>query len=113
MFRVTKAEEESATVLTVDGQLSGDSVAVVETCCEQAMTSGKPVDLFLRDVSTVDPAGYALLSRLAARGVRLHARGVYTSYLVRMLKQGSGEPERAAGPESAREPLGESSCSRC
>jgi ABC-type transporter Mla MlaB component len=113
MFRVSKAEEKSRTVLTVDGQLSGDSVAVVETCCEQAMTSGKPVDLFLRDVSMVDPAGYALLGRLAARGVRLRARGVYTSYLVGMLNQGSREPGLSGYPDSSREPLGKSSCSGC
>jgi hypothetical protein len=68
--------------VTVDGQLLGDSVEVVETCCEQALAMGMPVHLFLRDVSTVDRAGGALLRRLEGRGIRLLAKGVYTSYLV-------------------------------
>src|SRR5271157_3472381 len=82
MFRVSRTEEPSGTLVAIDGQLSGDTVAVVETCCDQALSAGKAVYLFLRDVSIVDQAGRALLSRLAARGVRMHASGVYTSYLV-------------------------------
>jgi hypothetical protein len=85
MIRVTKIEERSRTTVTIDGALSGDSIAVVETCCRQAESSGKPVHLFLRDVTTVDKAGQVLLSRLASRGVSLEARGVYTSYLVESL----------------------------
>ena len=88
MFLVSKAEEPSLTIITVDGQLAGDSIAVVETCCDLAISTGKAVHLFLRDVSTVDEAGRTLLCRLAARGVRLLARGVYTSYLVRALSTG-------------------------
>ncbi len=85
MFRVSKAEERSRTVVTIDGRLSADYVEVVETCCEQAISTGRPVDLFLRDVTTIDPAGRALLRRLAASGVRLLAKGVYTSYIVQAL----------------------------
>jgi hypothetical protein len=85
MIRVTKADELSRTLVTIDGQLSGDTVAIVETCCEQARSSGRPVELFLRDITIVDPAGRTLLSRLAAQGVRLIGEGVYTSYLVQSL----------------------------
>ena len=85
MFRISETEKQSRTVVTVDGYLSGDSIKVVETCCNQAKSTGKPVDLFLRDVSTIDQAGRALLRRLAASGVRLLASGVYTSYIVRAL----------------------------
>jgi len=85
MIRVTKAEELSRTVVTIDGQLSGDTIAIVETCCNQAKSNGRPVELFLRDVTIVDPAGRTLLSRLASQGVRLSGSGVYTSYLVQSL----------------------------
>ena len=67
MFRVSKAEEPSGTIVTIDGQLSGDTIAVVETCCDQALSTGKTVHLFLRDVSMVDHPGRVLLSRLAQR----------------------------------------------
>ncbi len=86
MILVTQTEERSRTLVTIDGQLSGESIAVVETCCSQAETKGKPVELFLRDVTTVDQPGHSLLRRLASRGVRLVGNGVYTSYLVRAIR---------------------------
>lgn len=90
MIRVTKTEEQSHTIVTIDGQLGSDSIALVETCCNQAKSNGKPVHLFLRDVGTVDQAGQMLLSRLAAKGVVLAAKGVYTSYLVQSMNPPSG-----------------------
>ena len=104
MFRAGKVEGRSRTIVTIDGQLSGDYIEAVETCCDQAMCRGKPVHLFLRDVSTVDQAGRALLCRLAAKGVRLLASGVYTSYLVRALSPAGTEPRSSftvAGRPSA------------
>lgn len=92
MIRVTKTEEQSHTIVTVDGQLAGDSITLVETCCNQAKSNGKPVQLFLRDVSTVDQAGQMLLSRLAAKGVVLTAKGVYTSYLVQSMTTAVPDP---------------------
>ena len=97
MFRVTKAEQGSHTTITIDGELSGDHIEVVAVCCQQAISAGKPVALFLRDVSAVDQAGHALLRRLAARGVRLIGAGVYTAYLVRALGPASVEPAKSAG----------------
>lgn len=85
VLRVTKAEGRARTIITVEGQLLSDYVEVVETCCDQAQSKGKRVHLFLRDVATIDEAGRTLLSRLAAKGVRLLGWGVYTSYLIRAL----------------------------
>jgi hypothetical protein len=85
MIRVTKTEEQSLTTVTIDGQLSGESISIVEACCNDARRNGNQVELFLRDITAVDQAGELLLSRLAAKGVRLGARGVYTSYLVQSL----------------------------
>lgn len=85
MIRVSKAEERSRTIITVDGQLSGDQIEVVETCCDQEISAGKPVHLLLRDLTTIDRAGRALLGRLASKGVHLLASGVYTSYIVQAL----------------------------
>jgi hypothetical protein len=85
MIRVWRTEEPLRTTVTIDGQLSAESVAVVEACCNQAESGGKPVRLFLHDVTSVDEAGRMLLSRLSGKGVRLAASGVYTSYLVKTL----------------------------
>ena len=85
MIRVSQEDEPGRTILTLDGSLSADCAELVEACCNQALSRGKPVDLFLRDVAAVDPSGRDLLCRMAARGVRLLASGLYTSYLVRGL----------------------------
>ena len=102
MIRVTKTEEQSRTIITIDGELSGDSVAVVEASCQQAKPNGKSVELLLRDVTTVDQRGQILLSRLAAKGVRLVARGVYTSYLIQSLTSGKAMPDDPPGENHPR-----------
>jgi ABC-type transporter Mla MlaB component len=76
MIRVTKTDEGERTRITIDGQLSRDYIQAVEICCNQAISQGKPVDIFLRRVPTIDETGLALLSRLAANGIRLLAMSV-------------------------------------
>jgi hypothetical protein len=85
MFRISKSEEPTHTMITVDGQFSGDCIEAVESLCEQEMATGLPVRLFLRDLTTIDEAGRSLLGRLAARGVCLVAHGVYISRVVEKL----------------------------
>ena len=83
MIRVTKSEEGERTIITLEGQLSGEYIDVVEIFCNHAESKGKPIDVFLHDVLTIDESGRALLTRLAAKGIRLLATGIYTSYIVR------------------------------
>jgi hypothetical protein len=91
MFSVTTSEVGKRTILTIDGQLSGDYIEVVEICCNQAESEGKPIDVFLHNASTIDESGRALLARLAAKGVRLLAAGMWTPYVVRDLAAASSE----------------------
>jgi hypothetical protein len=101
MIRVTKTEQRSRTTLTIDGQLSSDSIGVVETCCHQAECGGKPLKIVLRDVTGVDQSGRTLLQRLASKGVRLVANGLYTSYLVEALARLSGSRAEGRGGRSS------------
>jgi hypothetical protein len=91
MIRILTADEPNAITITVDGQLVGDCVDAVETCSYQAMGQGKPVHLFLRDVSYIDDRGRSLLSRLAGKGVQLRASGVYSSYIVTEISRGQSQ----------------------
>jgi hypothetical protein len=102
MIRVIRTDEPSRTAVTVDGELSIESVCVVETCCQQAEAAGKPVRVFLRDVTTVDQAGRALLGRLSARGVRLAATGLYTSYMLETLASGDEATRTSATRDGGR-----------
>jgi hypothetical protein len=101
MIRVTKSAKGKRTIITIDGQLSGDYIEVVETCCNQSVSEGRPIDVFFHDVSGIGESGRALLVRLAAKGIRLLATGIYTSYVVRDLvtagSRASGSPSPAAG----------------
>ena len=82
MIRIMTASEPKFITITVDGELSGEYVDAVETCAAQAFAEQKRIRLFLRDVSSIDESGRVLLARLAAKGVRLRAAGVYCSYIV-------------------------------
>lgn len=98
MIRIMRAEEPARTMITIEGQLSSDYVEAVENCCNQAISNGKLVQVLLRDVLTIDDSGRALLRRLAAKGVRLGATGVYTSHLLESIgPAGAGRP-RAGSP---------------
>jgi hypothetical protein len=94
MFRLTKTERGSRSVVTIDGQLSADAVDVVRNVCQQAIQAGQAVQVFLRDVSSIDPAGRVLLRELTGRGVELMAKGVYTSFLIRELTGVGGELQK-------------------
>ena len=104
MLRVSKREERWRTVLIVDGRLWADYVQVVETCCNEAISTGAIIHLYLRDVTTVDGAGRALLSRLAAKGVHLSASGSYTSQLIRDLIATTEQSANRGHQEAPRRP---------
>lgn len=94
ILRVNQAQNRFGTVVNVYGQLVGDHVQVVEDCCLKALLNGKPVRVFLRDVSAIDAAGRDLLRRLVERGVRLLGSGIYTSHLVKSLCDARGRKTR-------------------
>lgn len=99
MIRVTQSRERGRTTFTIDGQLSGDYIQVVELSCNQALSQRRPITVFLHDVLTIDESGRALLTRLASRGVRLLAAGVYTSYFVQDLVAECRRARHARQPE--------------
>ena len=82
MIRIMTIAKPHRTTVTVDGAVAGEYVEAIDTCVKQAIAKGRPVRLFLRDVSSIDESGRGLLARLAADGVHLGANGVYFSYMV-------------------------------
>jgi len=94
MIRIVTADGQGSITITVDGTLSGEGIAPVQTCCTQAISKGKLVRLHLRDVSAIDESGRTMLRHLAAEGVDLTANGIYTSYIV--------DEIQSAGPSKRR-----------
>jgi hypothetical protein len=99
MIRITTADEPTHTEIIVDGQLSGECAELVETCCRQAIGNERPVQLYLRDVSTIDESGRALLRRLSTKGISLKAAGLSSSYVVDsvMAERTEALPSRVPG----------------
>jgi hypothetical protein len=94
MIRIVSATEPAGITITVDGRLAGEYIAAVDTCVKEAIGQGRPVHLFLRDVSSIDEGGRVLLGRLAAEGVRLSATGVYSSYVVSEISPASVKKDK-------------------
>jgi hypothetical protein len=93
MIRILTAEGPASAIITVDGLLSGQGVEPVETCWIQALSKGRPVRLYLRDVSAIGERGRTMLRHLAAEGIDLTANGIYSSYIVDKIQSaGLSEP---------------------
>ena len=82
MIRIQAADNRGGITIAIDGQLIGEYVAEVEDSIRKSMEQYNDVHLFLRNVSHIDEMGHALLSRLAAQGVKLSATGLYSSHVV-------------------------------
>jgi len=82
MIRVQAAINRGGITIAIDGQLIGEYIAEVEASIRTSMEQYKEVHLFLRNVSYIDEAGQALLSRLAVQGVELSAAGLYSFHVV-------------------------------
>ena len=93
MIRIITADAPESTKVTVEGTLSDGSLEAVQACCIQALSNGKAVRLWLRDVSAIGERARTMLQRLAAAGVDLTANGVYNSSIVDEI-QSAGRKER-------------------
>ena len=82
MIRIQTANNPGGITIAIDGQLTAEYVAEVESSIRESMEQSNDVHLFLRNVSHIDEMGRGLLSRLAAQGVELSAAGLYSSYVV-------------------------------
>ena len=101
MIRITTTTKPHSTTVTVDGAVAGEYVEAIDTCVKQAIGKGRPVRLFLRDVSSIDESGRGLLARLAAEGVHLSANGVYISYMVAAISRSAAVGNRRSGSSNA------------
>lgn len=81
--------------ICVDGEIAGEYVDVVESFVRQASGRAAAIHLYLRDVTAIDGRGRELLDRLASRGIRLRANGVYWSYVIAEINHRHSAPRVA------------------
>ena len=86
MIRIQATHNAGGVTLALDGQLTAEYVAEVESSIRESMEQSNDVHLFLRNVSHIDETGHVLLSRLASQGVELSATGLYSSHVVNQVQ---------------------------
>lgn len=94
MIRIQATYNSDTITIAIDGQLIAEYVPEVEASIRESIEQYKAVHLFLRNVSHIDEAGHALLSRLAAQGVDLSATGLYSSHVVTQVQLAPSSRQR-------------------
>src|SRR6266404_1626893 len=94
MIRIEATNNPGGITIAIDGQLIGVYVAEVEDSIRKSMEQYDDVHLFLRNVSHIDEMGHALLSRLAAQGLKLSATGLYSSHVVTQVQLALSSPPK-------------------
>ena len=90
MLRISIINEDSRTVINLEGKLTGEWVKELEQSWNKAKLEheGKPVEVVLRAVSYEDEAGKKLLADLAAQGAELKGCGCMTGALIQEIVSG-------------------------
>ena len=72
MLRINPSDSSNHhVILRLEGRVAGPWVIELWKACEKVLSDGQVLELNLADVSFVDPAGVALLTRVRTRGVQL------------------------------------------
>jgi hypothetical protein len=83
MLKVTIRQADSTETWEVEGKLSGAWVKELERCWkERATPVGSSLQVHLKAVSYIDPAGKQLLTEMHGRGVEIRGCGCMTKAVV-------------------------------
>ena len=89
MLRITIQPKSTATVLVLEGRLSGEWVNELRRVCRATPKSpgGNTLVVSLTDVSIIDDEGRRLLIELHSDGVELFGTGVATRALIEDIRR--------------------------
>ena len=83
MLKIAIKQADSAETWELEGKLSGDWVGELERCWKERTTpAGVPLQVHLKAVSYIDPAGKQLLTEMHARGGEIRGCGCMTTAVV-------------------------------
>ncbi len=98
MLRITPIEGGNhRVVLRLEGRVSGPWVGELSEVCEEALGNGAPLVLSLAEVSFLDTAGVALLTRLQARGVEVVDCSIFVKEQLKAVRSGRDVSENSRG----------------
>lgn len=88
MLRVTIKQVDATETWELEGKLSGEWVKELERCWrERTAPAGVALQVHLKAVSYIDPAGKQLLTEMHARGVGIRGCGCMTKAVVEEIIQ--------------------------
>jgi hypothetical protein len=91
MLKVTIKQVDSTETWELEGKLSGDWVKELERCWkERASPDDVPLQVHLKAVSYIDPAGKQLLTDMHGRGVGIQGCGCMTKAVVEEIMRNGG-----------------------
>jgi anti-anti-sigma factor len=89
VFRIHIDTSEEATTFMLEGRLVGPWVRELENCWQRALATEprRSVLVNLQEVSFVDSAGIAVLTRMCRHGVRLMSTGIMMNAIVEAIER--------------------------
>ena len=83
MFRLGRTDNQNSILITVEGELKGDSVSIAESACREALAGNARVTILIKNVTEIDADGHAFLRRMASTKAQLRANGIYSRYVIK------------------------------
>ena len=83
MLRLRQADNPDKILITIEGELRGDSVGAAEAACLAALSKGVRVVILINDVTEIDEEGRAFLRRMVEAKAQLRAIGIYSRYVIK------------------------------
>lgn len=85
MFRLMQQDKADGILITIEGELRGDSVGIAESACRDALASNSQVTILIKNVTEIDADGHEFLRRAASAKARLRAIGIYSRYVIKRI----------------------------
>jgi hypothetical protein len=82
MLKITTQTDAQGTLFELEGKLAGAWVQELEACWREKVIPYQPVNIVLKAVTFVDPAGRKLLAEMHRQGAELVGQGCMTKAIV-------------------------------
>jgi hypothetical protein len=82
VFRLRQSENPNGTSITIEGELKGEGVGIVESICREALSKNANVTVLINNITEIDAEGRSFLKRMATTKAQMRAIGIYSRYII-------------------------------
>jgi hypothetical protein len=82
MFRLWQSENPHGILITIEGELKGEGVGIVESICREALAKNAGVTVLIKNITEIDAEGRSFLKRMAMTKAQMRAIGIYSRYII-------------------------------